>query len=282
MGRESAFTYEEVAAAADAANAAGIKPTTRGIRERLGNIGSMGTINKLLQRWKANQDFMVAPALVLPAPLQRSILEFMDQELSKTRAGLEAELVECQQEMADLANENERQAEVIRSQEAQMERMATEKAAAEGRAAQLDADLETAREDAGRERRSAESVRTELAKAELRIEASAKIEADLTELRATLEKERGSRIHFEQVAAVLTAQKTDLEQRLADWKGQVAQVGDQIVKVQERADRLATSLDHERAQRIEAERESAVLKSQRVELDTRLSEHAKKSAVVRD
>ena len=42
-----------VAPAADAMKVAGGKPTSRGIRERLGNTGSMGTVNKLLQAWKA-------------------------------------------------------------------------------------------------------------------------------------------------------------------------------------------------------------------------------------
>ena len=53
MGREATISYEQVAAAADAMKVAGGKPTTRGIRERLGNTGSMGTVNKLLQAWKA-------------------------------------------------------------------------------------------------------------------------------------------------------------------------------------------------------------------------------------
>ena len=53
MGREATITYEQVAAAADAMKVAGGKPTSRGIRERLGNTGSMGTVNKLLQAWKA-------------------------------------------------------------------------------------------------------------------------------------------------------------------------------------------------------------------------------------
>ena len=43
MGREATITYEQVAAAADAVKVAGGKPTSRGIRERLGNTGSMGT-----------------------------------------------------------------------------------------------------------------------------------------------------------------------------------------------------------------------------------------------
>ena len=53
MGREATITAEQVNAAADGMKADGIKPTSRAIRERLGNTGSMGTINKLLKRWKS-------------------------------------------------------------------------------------------------------------------------------------------------------------------------------------------------------------------------------------
>lgn len=73
MGREATITYEQVAAAADAMKVAGSKPTSRAIRERLGNTGSMGTVNKLLQDWRAGQERRIGNALVLLATLQRAI-----------------------------------------------------------------------------------------------------------------------------------------------------------------------------------------------------------------
>ena len=97
MGREATITAEQVNAAADGMKADGIKPTSRAIRERLGNTGSMGTINKLLQRWKSGQERQAATALTLPPMLQRAVLEFMDQELTAARAALEAELADQQQ-----------------------------------------------------------------------------------------------------------------------------------------------------------------------------------------
>ena len=109
MGRDSTITFEQVAAVADAMKIEGIKPTSRAVRERLGNTGSMGTINKMLGRWKAGQERQVSAALVLPPALQRVLLEFMDHELTSARTALEAELADQQQEAADLATENERQ-----------------------------------------------------------------------------------------------------------------------------------------------------------------------------
>ena len=109
MGRESTITFEQIAAIADAMKIQGVKPTSRAMRERLGNTGSMGTINKLLGRWKAGQERQMSAALVLPPSLQRVLLEFIDNELTAARTTLEAELAEQQQEAADLATENERQ-----------------------------------------------------------------------------------------------------------------------------------------------------------------------------
>lgn len=94
MGREAAITYEQVAAAADAMKESGAKPTSRAIRERLGNVGSMGTINKMLQEWKAGQERRITNALALPLVLQRAIFDFIDQELTSAKANLEAELAE--------------------------------------------------------------------------------------------------------------------------------------------------------------------------------------------
>jgi len=205
MGREATITYEQVAAAADTMKAAGTKPTSRAIRERLGNVGSMGTINKLLQAWKTGQERQIANALALPATLQRAILDFMDQELTSAKATLETELAEQQQEAADLATENERQAADIEDKNETVTALHAELATLQGRIGQMEIDLAAAKEDADRERKAAEAARTELAKALLRLEAMPRLEADLAALRAELDKERQGRVAAEQQAAVLAA-----------------------------------------------------------------------------
>lgn len=205
MGREATITYEQVAAAADAMKVAGSKPTSRAIRERLGNTGSMGTVNKLLQAWKAGQERQIAHALALPAPLQRAILEFMDQELAGAKATLEAELADQQQEATDLATENERQAGDIEDKVETITTLQAELANLQGRMAHMDVDLDAARLDGERERKAAEAARTELAKSLLRLEAMPRLEADLATLRLALDQERQGRVVAEQQAAVLGA-----------------------------------------------------------------------------
>ena len=205
MGREATITYEQVAAAADAMKVAGSKPTSRAIRERLGNTGSMGTVNKLLQDWRAGQERRIANTLVLPATLQRAILEFMDQELTGAKATLEAELAEQQQETADLATENERQAFDVEDKAEAVTALQFDLANLQGRVVQMDIDLGAAKLDGERERKAAEEARTELAKSLLRLEAMPRLEADLASLRLELDKERQGRVVAEQQAAVLGA-----------------------------------------------------------------------------
>lgn len=241
MGREASITENQVHAAANAIRAEGGTPTLRAVRERLG-AGSMGTVSKHLQQWKAGQERQTSTELALPPALQRSVLDFMATELAAARAPLEAELAEQQQTSVDLATENERQVITIERQAADMEVLAADKAAAEGKAGQLAADLAGAKEEAARERQAAEQARTELAKAMLRLEAMPRMDADLVAIRAELAQERKARIGAEQQAAVLAAQKIDLDSRLAELKTSADRLAEQLLKAQERVDQLASAL----------------------------------------
>ena len=241
MGREASITENQVHAAANAIRAEGGTPTLRAVRERLG-AGSMGTVSKHLQQWKAGQERQTSTELALPPALQRSVLDFMATELAAARAPLEAELAEQQQTSSDLAAENERQAATIDRQAAEMEFLAADKAAAEGKAGQLAADLTSAKEESARERQAAELARTELAKALLRLEAMPRMESDLTAIRAELAQERKKRVEAEQQAAVLAAQKFDLDGRLGEIKASIVSKEELLYKAQERIDHLASAL----------------------------------------
>lgn len=242
MGREANITFEQVAAVADAMKVEGTKPTSRAVRERLGNTGSMGTINKLLGRWKSGQERQISAALVLPPALQRVLLEFMDAELTSARTTLEADLAEQQQEAADLATENERQVAENDAQAETIEVLRAEVATHQGRAAQLGADLTTSRDEAVRERSGAEQARTELAKALLRLEAMPRLEADLVAVRTTLDKERLARQQAEQAAAVLTAKLEAAERRASEADARTDKAETLAAKTAEKADAVAREL----------------------------------------
>ena len=217
MGRDATITPEQVYAVADAIKANGERPTLRAVREQIGG-GSMGTIARILQQWKAGQGREIGTEITIPPALQKALMEFVSTATTAARAPLEAELADQQQTAADLAAENERQTETIRDLSAQIEAVTADKAGIEGKATQLAADLATAREEIARERQAAESARVELAKAQLRLEGLPRLEAEITALRAERDRERQGRVQAEQEAAVLTARVTDLRERLDEGK----------------------------------------------------------------
>ena len=242
MGRESTVTFEQIAAVADAMKIDGVKPTSRAVRERLGNTGSMGTINKLLGRWKSGQERQISAALVLPPALQRVLLEFMDTELTAARTTLETELADQQQEAADLATENERQVIENDAQAETIDQLRSDVAVHQGRAGQLEVDLTASREEAVRERSGAELARTELAKAQLRLEAMPRLEADLMAVRTDLEKERTARQQAEREAAVLTAKLEAAERRATESDARTGKAEAATAKAIEKAEAVAREL----------------------------------------
>jgi colicin import membrane protein len=215
MGREAKITYEQVAAAADAMCAANLRPSSRTVRERLGNTGSMGTINRLLQEWKATQERHVMQPLTLPPVLQRAILDFMAQELAQSKGQLESSLAEQRDEMAELAIENERQGADIEERINSEVTLRAELATLQGRIAQTESELSNARRETVAEREEAAKARVDLAKALLRLEAMPRLEADLAALRDELKSERQDGTAATQLAAVLEAKLEAARERAA-------------------------------------------------------------------
>lgn len=216
MGRESSITYVQVAAIADAMKAAGSNPTSRAVRERLGNIGSMGTINKLLQTWKTGEEHAVNASLTLPAPLQRAIIEFLTQELASSTATIEAELLDQTQEAADLATENELQAAALDANAETLRGVRSELAILQGRILQVEAESLTTQTQLDNERRAAEALRAELATARHQLEVVPRIEAELVALRNEAASERAGRVAAEQQVAVLFARLDAADTRAGD------------------------------------------------------------------
>ena len=242
MGREASITLAQVAAIADAMVAAGATPALRTVRERLGNMGSLGTISKLLQQWRADREKKIASALTLPAGVQRAILEFMGQELSSAKATLETELAEQQQEAADLATENERQAAEIESQVDALTALQVDLATVQGKAGQLERDWQAGQVEMDRERKAAESARTELAKAQLRLEAMPRLETDLVAMREELTLERTTRVIAEQAAAVAVARFDASERRAGEIEAREQAALSHITELERMAQHAAREL----------------------------------------
>ena len=252
MARESTITLEQVAAAAAELIASGAKPTLRAVRESLGT-GSMGTIARMLQAWKGSQERTAVAELALPPALQRAILDFMQSELAAARAPLVAELADTQATAADLAAENERQTDDLAECGRQIEAHAAAQATAEGKAQQLAEQLAVAQAQAqaaadqaarqlAQERASAEAARTELAKAQLRLEDVPRTKAELADVRDELAAERAGREAGEKRAVVAEAQRDALAAQLAEAKAAAQTLAAQLEKAQARAEQLSADL----------------------------------------
>lgn len=167
MGRAATVTAEQVNSIAEALKAEGSRITSRAVRERLEPGISLGTISKFLHRRKVSLERKAAAITELPAAVQRAVLDFVGEELGAAHETFELERSELQQEATDLANEVEAQLVTIETQ-------AT--------------DLDMAREEVERQRLAADEARTELAKAQLRLEDMPRLEEAAQAARAELAK----------------------------------------------------------------------------------------------
>ena len=157
MGRESTITYDQVALIAEAMTAAGIKPTSRTVQERLGHTGSLEAINRLISEWKASQARQVSFSAALPAAVQRGSVDFMEQEFSRAKAGLTAELAEQRQVAANLATENERLADAMAESSKTIVLLNAQIATLQGCISQLESELVAVRAASERELQSEET-----------------------------------------------------------------------------------------------------------------------------
>lgn len=256
MPREATITYEQVVAAADAIKAEGGKPTMRAVRERLGS-GSLGTVQRLLGQWQQGQGRPSEASLTLPPALQRSILDFLGQEMAVQRGSLESSLVEAQTALAELSTESERQTEELGAREQALAASLGEAASLRGKVEQLGIDLEgvrreaaeavaSARIDATREREAAEGLRVELAKASLRLEGLPRLESELARLGAELAEERKARQGAERSAvaaeASLEAGKARLEDLAVMLKDNRQRADDSIARAEADRQRVGGEL----------------------------------------
>jgi chromosome segregation ATPase len=265
VGRQALVTANSVKAAVDALRAGGEAVTTRAVYEKLGRIGSMGTVHKLLQQCLNEKHETPDSLRQLPPELQQVILEFAAIQIDSARRQIAEELSGAKQEMTDLADDNERLTAMVEEMREQLVRVASDKATVEGRVAQLVGELAGARDETAGERRAAGEARVELAKQQLRAEALAPLEGEVREARARCEAERSACARAEQVAAVLDAQKLSLVDQVQGLKGELVTARAAMDKLDKTIVELSKLVDRERVARTVAERELAVTTAMRAE-----------------
>lgn len=264
MAREATITQEQVNAAADTIRANGGAPTARAVREHLGG-GSMATVLKFLQVWKNGQLKPVAQDITLPPALQRLLVDFVSQEVAAARAELEPEIVTAQQAQSDLIAENERQSSHVEALSNTLDEALAEKAEVTGRLAQMESDLATARNETHAAEQAAEAARTALAKAELRLEAMPRLEAENERLRTELAEMRESATTSAQSAAVFEAKFAAATERASATEARetVAQK-----KLEQAEDRARADAKEIASLRLEVQTQQTIVANQARELAT--------------
>ena len=265
MVREATITQEQVNAAADTLRAAGQKPTVRAVRERLGG-GSNATVMRLLAVWQGGQVKPTETPPTLPQALQHALLEYVRQAVAEGKVQVDGELVEAQQVNADLVGESERQAAEIEALGKDLEGVQSDRDALAGRLVQLEADLLLTRGEVEQARAAAEVARTELAKAQLRLEAMPRLEADLATMRAELETERAGRVAAEQAAAVTAARLEAESAARTRVDAELQALAKREASASARAVELADQLASERAARQSSEVQRDDLREQLAEV----------------
>lgn len=227
MARDATISQQDVDVVVEQLLVGGEKPTARAIRERLGR-GSMATVLRYLQVWQACQERPVDRPVALPPALQRSLVDFICQEVTAARVALEAELALAQQVNADLMRESERQAAALDEMDKSLEALRCERAEVLGRQAQLSADLAASQQTAEAQRQAAEAARSELAAQRVLLDRLPRLEGEVELLRTALDGERAARVVAEQAAAVAAA-------KLNGTEGQVGDLRDRLGRAEEDA-----------------------------------------------
>jgi len=205
MAREPSITFEQVAAAADNIKAQSQKPTARNVREALG-AGSMATVLKFLQQWQSGQ---VRQSQAIDDTLDVSIVRAISNQIAtkvqEATADATAQLADLQSETDTLITENERQSAELENKAVELSALQEQHSALAGRTEQLEDENERQAAALLAERQASEGARVELAKAELRLEAVPRIEAEIEKVRLELDEERKKSSSLHEAAAVANA-----------------------------------------------------------------------------
>lgn len=255
---KSLVTYEAVAAACEAITASGSRPSVRGIIAHLGG-GSPNSVLDYQRQWKAGRPVVKASDIQIDPRIGQIIAEQISAAVTASRADIEGQLFVAEQD-AEVVSKSCTEAEArataleselelakgqIQSQAGQIDHLKTAAeqvkadaaeqvkiAEARSAAAVLKAEEETLRE-----RAAAEVTRMALAKAELRLEAMPRIEAEIATVRAELLLAQKQAFEQHEAAAVATAR---LELEVAQRKVFEIQLSESV-KQREEAAKCATS-----------------------------------------
>ena len=195
-------TFESVAAAAEALQAAGQRASVRAVTAAIGG-GSPNTVLKLLGEWKAGRPVVRIADTELDPKITGAIVEQMQRVASAAAAAAEERAAGVDEDLqalseAQAAAEQQITAlsaerDMARVQAADLaEQLESTQADARRAAQQADANAAALRQELATERSRQEATAAALARAEVRLEAIPGLKAEIERLRALLKNKQVS------------------------------------------------------------------------------------------
>lgn len=264
----NAITYSAVAAAAESIEKSGQKPSVRSIREHLGS-GSLTTINPLLRKWRealaarSASSFQVNPAiddLILAqiektaaqaskdASLRAKEAEDAFDQLAIQMTKVEDQLVARDEDLAAARAQLLQRQGQLQERAREIEELRTLSAAA----------IAEADQRAGRERDQAESLRQDLVRSNLRLEAVPRLEVALEDARRLLKASSDEVARARQSEAVAISRAEAQLERTREGASREAKLEAQLQRLQEEREK---ALGAERTTQQEVLRLSTMISS---------------------
>lgn len=241
MTSKNLVSYETVAAAAESLSKDQKRVSVRSVMGVLGG-GSPNAILPLLNQWKAGRPVAQATEINVDPRIGQIIAEQITKATAEARSDIEQRLAEVEADASAIAEAGREAEQALEAAQAEIAKLTTQAQTQAGQIEQLKADAEQVKRDAAdqvataqaaardavtkaeeiaaRERGEREVAQVALAKAELRLEAMPKLEAEIADLRNKLEVERTAKSSAEAKAAAAEAKAVGLEGRLADCHAQ--------------------------------------------------------------
>lgn len=219
------ITQEQVSSIAEELQSEGINPTVLDIRKRLEG-SSMAVVWTYFQLWQQSKksEKQDDAMITLPDELQQMLQDFIQKQVTTSKALIEDELNALREANDTLAKEVDELKDLHQRQADELKAARSAREEVSGRFEQLNSELIRAKNEIDIEKQSATEARKELVKAQLKLESSSRLEADLDQVYKTLEDERVARVNAEHQVSALelkleaeTAARKKAEQELLDF-----------------------------------------------------------------
>jgi chromosome segregation ATPase len=207
MSRQG-VSYEQVAAIADGMVADGEKPTFRTVRSKLGK-GSPNTIQRHLAKWQELRP-QTAVHHEVSQMLINSFRSEIDVAVARSSSTLLEEIGNLKEALADISKSAEQMEIDLEAEREQRCFVTKERDELGGQKILLENEVRSLKDELGRERAAAERGRIEMAKRELRDEASVSLLEELDKTKKSLEAERATASEAREKAARLEGQLMEL------------------------------------------------------------------------